>query len=397
MKPMVGKRVLMLLENNPYPQDVRVRREAVSLANAGYRVTVISPQAKGQPKRDTVNGVEVRRYPPPPEGSGFLGFVWEYAYSMVCAFFLTAIVFVQKGFDIIHAHNPPDTFAFIAAPYKLFGVKFIFDHHDLSPEMYYARLNGMGNPSVYRVLIALEKFSCRLADRVIATNESYKRMQMQRGRVAEERISIVRNGPDIKDLRLAPPDSDLRAQGRILIGYVGVMGVQDGVDYLLRALRCLISDLGRTDFTCLLIGTGSAWSSLKTLATELGLDSYVCFTGWVSDADLLRYLSSLDICVDPDPSNPFNDRCTMIKIMEYMALAKPVVAFDLPEHRVTAQEAALYARPNDELNFAEQIVRLMDDPDLRELMGKIGRERVEKQLAWSHQAKKLLAAYEALG
>jgi glycosyltransferase involved in cell wall biosynthesis len=238
--------------------------------------------------------------------------------------------------------------------------------------------------------------TCRLADHVIATNQSYKAMVMQRGGVPEGRITIVRNGPELKHLSVVQPDPELRKEGRTLIGYVGNMGHQDGVDHLLRALRHLLFDLGRSDFDCVLIGTGSAWNGLKQLAIELGLENHVRFTGWVSDADLLRYLSSADICVDPDPSNPFNDRCTMIKMTEYMALSKPIVAFDLPEHRVTAQGAAVYASNNDEMEFARLLTQLMDDPIRRHQMGTLGRERVEKTLAWQHQAAHLLAAYEMI-
>jgi glycosyltransferase involved in cell wall biosynthesis len=219
---------------------------------------------------------------------------------------------------------------------------------------------------------------------------------MERGRVPEERITIVRNGPDLDRMRPVAPDPDLRQRGRIIIGYVGVLGFQDGLDYLLRALRHLIIDLGRVDFFCVIIGNGDALDSLKKLAARLGLDEYVWFTGWLTGADLLRCLSTIDIGVSPDPSNAYNDRSTMIKITEYMALGKPVVAFDLPEHRFTAQEAAAYAQPNDELDFARQLAVLMDDPVLRRSLGEIGRRRVEMELAWSHQEALLLRAYERL-
>ena len=396
MKASAGSRVLMLLENNPFPQDGRVRREARTLVQAGYQVSVISPARRGQPWREIVDQVRVYRYPAPPDGDGFWGFALEYGYSMMAALVLSWVVFFREGFDIVHAHNPPDTFVLVAAGYKLLGKRFIFDHHDLSPEMYYARFGGNGNRLVHRALVFFEKLSCRLADHTIATNDSYKRIQMERGGVPEERVTVVRNGPDLDRLRLVEPDPELRRRGRIIIGYVGVIGYQDGLDYLLRALRHLISDLGRDDFFCVIIGQGDAWRSMKELAKQLGLDEHVCFTGRVSDADLLRNLSSADLCVDPDPSNPFNDRCTMIKITEYMALAKPVVAFDLPEHRVTAQDAALYAEPNNELNFAEHIMRLMDDPELREKMGRIGRQRIQAKLAWNHQETELLKAYQSL-
>lgn len=396
MKPSAGNRILMLLENNPYPQDTRVRRESRSLMAAGYHVSVICPKAPGQPRRNILDGVRVYRFPAPLPANGFLGYLWEYGYSMVATFVLSLLVFLREGFDVVHAHCPPDTFVFIATFYKLLGKRFVYDHHDLAPEMYYARFGGSGNKLVYHTLVLLEKLSCRFADHVIATNQSYKAVQMQRGRVPEERITIVRNGPDLNRLRPVEPDPDLRQKGKTIIGYVGTMGFQDGVDCLLRALQHLVYDLGRTDFFCVIIGKGDAWASLKILSRQLGLDEYIWFTGYVSDADLLRYLSTADICVDPDPSNPFNDRSTMIKIMEYMALGKPIVAFDLPEHRVTAQDAAVYARPNAEFDFAQQIALLMDDPEQRRKIGQKGRERVETELDWSYQEKHLLEVYQGL-
>ena len=386
----------MLLEKNPYPQDYRTCREARALAAAGYQVAVICPLDPGQPWREMLDGVRVYRFPAPPAANSFLGYLWEYGYSMAAMFIISLLVFLREGFDVVHAHNLPDTLVFIAAFYKLLGKRFVYDHHDLGPEMYYARFGDKGNRLVYPMLVLLEKLSCQLADHVIATNQSYKTVEMQRGRVPEERITIVRSGPYLEPWRAVKPDPILRQKGETILGYVGIMGPQDGVDYLLRALRHLVYELGRRDFFCVIIGKGDALTDLKKLATQLGINEYVWFTGWVSDADLLCYLSTADICIDPDPSNPFNDRCTMNKMMEYMALGKPIVAFDLPEHRVTAQDAAVYAHPNDELDFAQQIAALMDDPERRKKMGQIGRERVETELAWPYQEKHLLEVYEAL-
>lgn len=394
MKVSANNRVLMLVENQSYPQDHRVRREALALTAAGYRVSVIGPGSPGQTWRETLQGVNVYRYPAPLAANGLTGYLLEYAYSMTATFALSLLVFFAEGFDVVHAHNPPDTFVFIALFYKIFGKKFIFDHHDLSPEMYCARFSGGGSRLVYRTLVALEKLTCRLADHVIATNESYKKIEMERDSVPQGRISVVRNGFDAQQHRGTEPDLALRKKGQIIIGFVGVMGFQDGVDYLLRALHHLRQDFGRKDFFCVLIGKGDAWPNLKELAAQLGLDDCVWFTGRVSDSDLQRYLSASDICVDPDPSNAFNDRSTMLKIMEYMAFAKPIVAFDLPEHRFTAQQAALYVPPNDEGAFAQAISELMDDPARRERMGHFGRIRIETTLAWSYAIPHLLKAYE---
>jgi glycosyltransferase involved in cell wall biosynthesis len=315
---------------------------------------------------------------------------------MAATFVLSLLVFFGDGFDVVHAHNPPDTFVFIAGFYKLFGKRFIFDHHDLSPEMYRARFPGSGSLLVYDVLVLLEKLTCRLANHVIATNESYKKIEMERGRVPEARITIVRNGIELDRLRSVEPDRALRQKGKMIIGYVGVMGFQDGVDNLLRALHHLLRDLRRTDFYCILIGDGDAWPGLKKLVRELALEEYVWLPGPIFGGDLLRYLSATDICVDPDPSNPYNDRSTMIKMMEYMALGKPIVAFDLPEHRFTAQQAAVYVPPNDEFAFAQAISELMDNPQRRETLAEFGRRRIRTELAWNFSIPHLLKAYRAV-
>jgi glycosyltransferase involved in cell wall biosynthesis len=315
---------------------------------------------------------------------------------MVAIFLLSLVVLVREGFDVVHAHSPPDSIVFVAACYKLLGRRFVYDHHDLSPELYHARFRGSGNRHVYRVLVWLEKLSCRLADHVIATNESYKTVEMQRGHVPEERITIVRNGPDLNSVRPVDLSPAFRRKGKTILSYTGVMGTQDGVDYLLRALQHLVQELGKTDVFCFLVGNGTAVPRLKPLSEQLGLSDYVLFTGWVSKAQVARYISAADICVAPEPSDPYNDRSTAIKVMEYMSFGKPVVAFDLPEHRVTAQDAAVYARANDELDFARQIAVLMDDPARCQSIGQMGRKRVEEVLAWPHQEKYLLAAYRVL-
>lgn len=390
----------MLLENNPYPQDTRVRREAKSLVAAGYDVTVISPkgsQESGAHKTsDTVDGVHVLRYPAPPEISGAIGFMIEFAYSLIAAAILSLYLYIRKGFDAIHAHNPPDMFVLIAMFYKLLGKRFVFDHHDLSPEMYVAKFPGKSGNLIHKTLLWLERLTFRMSDHVIATNESYKRFAMERGGKRAEQISIVRNGPDLNRLKLVEKDAELLAKSKTLFGYVGVMGVQDGLDYLLRSLHELKTSLKRDDFYAVIIGKGEALPSLKKLAKELELEEQVLFTGRVSDEDLLRYLSSIDVGTAPDPENGFNEHCTMIKMTEYMALAKPIVAFDLTEHRFSAQDAALYAKANSELDFARCLETFMDDSELRTRMGDKGRHRIVNELSWDYSVPHLLGAYEAV-
>ena len=389
-------RILMLLENNPYPQDARVRREAVSLARAGYEVSVCAPRKAGQARFEVVDSVRIYRHPKPPEASGAVGYGLEYGLAMLYAFAVSLYVFFRRGFDIVHAHNPPDTFVFIGLLYKLVGRKFVFDHHDLSPEMFDARFGEGDKPALKRILLFLERLSVRSAEHTIVTNESYKTLAVERSGVPEIRVSVVRNGPELARFEGIVPDETLAARPGSILAYVGTMGPQDGLDYLLKALQVLVFELGHEDVHCVLIGDGDALPGLKRLAAELKVEPYVDFTGRLELSELLPLVAAADICLDPDPSNPYNDRSTMIKLTEYMALAKPIVAFDLPEHRVSAGEAALYAKANKVRAFAQGVADLLADPVRRERMGKLGRERVETQLSWRYSELELLRAYEKL-
>ena len=386
----------MLVENNSYPGDTRVRREALALVDAGFNVTVIAPREVGQARRDVVDGVSVYRYPEPTERDSFWGFVWEFFYSTLAAFIVSFSVWRKEGFDVIHAHNPPDTLFAIGLFYKLFGKKFVFDHHDLGPELYMARSGGNGNKLVYNVLRLLEKWTFQTSNLVIATNESYKKIAMERGGVEESRIEIVRNGPPLSFLSYAQPYPELVNSPKTVFGYAGSIGVQDGLDYLIEALKYLKYELNRDDFLTIIMGDGDDLPRIKAMTSEYGLEDHVQFTGWLKKDRLLRYMASIDIGVDPDPSNDFNDKCTMIKMTEYMAFSKPIVAFDLPEHRFTSKEAAIYVADNNTDDFAKVLQLLMDDPAQRERMGKIGRDRVEKVIAWEYSVPKLVSAYEKL-
>jgi glycosyltransferase involved in cell wall biosynthesis len=389
-------RILMLLGNNPYPQDPRVLREATSLVESGYAVTVICPRWPSQPRREVMNGVAVRRFAPPPAVRGFVGYVLEYVYATVAALVLSAALLLRRGFDAVHAHNPPDTFVIVAALYKLLGKPFVYDHHDLAPEMYLVRFRDGGSPLVHRMLVLLEQLSCRLADHVITTNESQRAVEIERDRVSPDRITVVRNGPDLEILRPVEPDPEVRRRADTVLGYIGSMGYHDGVDHLLRALAHLVHDFGRRNTLAILVGDGDARPDLERLRRELDVEDHAWFPGFVPYEQVSRYLCAADVCVVPDPSNAYNDRSTMIKVMEYMALGKPIVAFDLPEHRITAQDAAVYVPPNDDLELARAIAALADDPQRCAEMGAAGRRRVEAELAWSHSAPHLLDAYAAV-
>jgi glycosyltransferase involved in cell wall biosynthesis len=405
-------KVLMLVENS-LPWDQRVYREAQTLHKSGYKVTVISLKRKGQTRREILNGVIVYRIPPfelfekkASEKKGifsrifaqvksFIGYFIEYFYFSFMCFFLSFYVLIREGFDVIHAHNPPDTLFFIGAFYRVFGKKFVFDHHDLSPELYLSRFNCEKN-FIYKVLEIFEILSIKCSNVTIATNESYKSIEIKRGGIKPENVFIVRNGPDLGRVRIVPKDQNLVNMGKSIIAYCGVMGPQDGVDYLLRAIRILAYDIGRTDFLCIIIGRGDAFEDLKKLAEELKIQEFVQFTGFIPDADMYRYMSTADICVDPDPSSPLNDVSTWIKIMEYMALGKPIVSFDLKETRFSARDSAIYVEPNNEKEFAKAIVKLMDNPDMRNKLGEFGRERIMNELNWDIVGKNLILAYDHL-
>jgi glycosyltransferase involved in cell wall biosynthesis len=304
---------------------------------------------------------------------------------------------VRRGFDVVHAHNPPDFLVLIGGFWKLFKKRLVFDVHDLSPDMYLSRFDGAGNRLLHRVLLFFERLSCRFADQVIATNDSAKRTLVARTEVPASGVTVVRNGPEPWHLFHHEPETSLRGDAAHVLGYVGMMGPQDGIDYLLRALHVLRQEHDRSDWRCVLIGKGPAMESLQELAAKLGIADHVHFTGWVDYEQVPRYLAAVDICVVPDPANDYNNRSTIVKVMEYMAQAKPVVAFDLPEHRVTAGDTALYAQPNEEREFADRIAVLMDDSELREQLGAAGQRRVRERLTWDRQQEFLLEVYARLG
>jgi glycosyltransferase involved in cell wall biosynthesis len=402
----------MLVENE-YPRDTRVRNEATTLASNGLEVTIIALRRPGEKAREVVNGVTVYRLPrltifeklPDAERSRvaavmnrlrvLVGYLAEYLYFTSACLVVSIYVAFRGGVDVIHAHNPPDTLCVVGAFYKLFGKKFVFDHHDLSPELYRSRYKSPSGV-ISRGLALFEWLSTRLADVVIATNESYKAIEIERNGVDPSRVFVVRNGPDLGRVRLSEPDARLLSKGRVLLGYVGAMNPQDGVDYMLRALGHLLHDLGRSDFYCVVIGDGDSVEELKSMSATLGLAQHVEFTGFIPDEDMVRYLSTVDICLDPNPSSPLNDVSTWIKVMEYMALGKPVVSFDLKETRVSAGDAARYAPANDEMAFAAAIASLMDDALQRARMGAIGTARVRDDLGWHVTSRNLVQAYARL-
>lgn len=393
MGASAARRVLILVENASVPYDRRVTAEAKSLLADGYVVSVICPAAPDQPLSESIDGVEVRRYRGRPSRGGALSQVAEYLVALAKTLWLMIGLARSPGFDVVHACNPPDLFFAIVWPFTLAGKRFVFDQHDLSPELY-AGLYGRDRGPIMAALRLTERASYKAADAVIVVNESYKRLAIERGGMDADRVFVVRNGPREGWPRHVEPDAALKRGRRYLVVYMGVMGFQDGVDVLLEAVGTLVHRRGFTDATFCLVGAGNAAVSLQAQAAELGIREYVEFTGWVSDEDeLSRYLVSADACVCPEPSSPLNDKSTFIKVMEYMASGTPIVAFDLPETRFSAGGAALYAPPGDVEAFARALVRALSDTEARSAMQAEAAERIGS-LRWERQVPALLAAYE---
>jgi glycosyltransferase involved in cell wall biosynthesis len=389
------RRILILVENLPSPFDRRVWQEACTLRDAGYAVSIVCPTGVGCERRfEIVDEVHIYRYRLPLEAASAAGYALEYASALLQAFLLSWRVLLTRGFDAVHACNPPDLLFLIGGFFKLLGKRFVFDHHDLCPELYEAKFGR--RDLWYRLLLGLERLTFRAADVSIATNDSYRRIALTRGRMAPQRVFVVRSGPSLARLRRQPPDERLKRGRRHLVGYVGVIGQQEGIDLLLRAVQHIVFELGRRDIQFGLVGGGTSLARMQALAAELGVAQFVTFTGRVPDGELLAMLNTAEVCVNSDRANEMNDKSTMNKVLEYMALGKPIVQFDLTEGRWAAQEAALYARRNDTADFAAKIVELIDDPRRCAAMGALGRRRVETELEWRHQAPQLLAAYEAL-
>ncbi|TAD89556.1 MAG: glycosyltransferase WbuB [Alphaproteobacteria bacterium] len=387
--------VLIIVENLPVPFDRRVWNEATTLAAAGYSVSVICPMARGWTKAyEVIDGIHIYRHPLPFEAKGAAGYVIEYGSALWHELRLAFKVKRERGFHILQACNPPDTIFLIGLLFKLlYRTRFVFDHHDINPELFEAKFGGRG--PLYWVVRVLEWLTFKTADFSIATNLSYRQIAVERGGMRPERVFVVRSGPNLERLKQVPADPSLKDGRAFLIGYVGVMGKQEGISYLLRTAK-LLRDKGRDDILYRLIGDGPEVAALKDEAKALGVDDIVIFEGSVDDARLLSVLTSADVLVNPDEANPMNDKSTMNKVMEYMAVARPIVQFDLTEGRYSAQEASLYAKPNDVDSFAACIETLLADPDLRQRMGAFGRKRVTEELAWTHEAPKLLAAYDTI-
>jgi glycosyltransferase involved in cell wall biosynthesis len=389
-----GKRVLIIVQNLSVPFDRRVWLEACSLRDAGFHVSVICPMGTGDSRHEILDGIVIRRYPPPPETRGVATYAYEFAYCWLRTARLALRAHRAEGFDVIQACNPPDTFWALALPFKLAGTKFVFDQHDLCPEVYESRFPD-GSRALLRALRLLERATYAVADHVISTNESYRETAIRRGKVPGGDITVVRTGPDPEFLRRRAPNPEWRGGRRYLCAYLGVMGPQDGVDLALLAAAEL-ARAGRDDIQFVFMGKGDSTDDLVELSRQLDIAHIVTFTGRVPDDVVAEVLSTADLGLSPDPLNPLNDVSTMNKTMEYMAFELPVVAFDLKETRVSAGNAAIYVEANDVAAYARAIGELLADPERRRQMGADGRQRVVDVLAWRHQAPQYVHAYERL-
>lgn len=393
MRTEPARRVLIIVENLPVPFDRRVWAEATSLVAAGHKVSVISPMGKGYlAPYEEIDGVHVYRHKLAEAGNSGSGYLKEYWSALTSQFRLAFKVRRERGFDIIHACNPPDLIFIVAAFFKLFfGVRFIFDHHDLCPELYEAKFGKRG--PLYSLLLAAERATFALADASIATNESYREIAIERGRMDPERVFIVRSGPRLERLLISAGDEALKRGRRYLVGYVGVIGRQEGLDLLVGAVAHFVRGLGRDDVQFAIIGDGPELAAVKALAAEKGVADFMDFYGRVSDEVFLSVLNTADVCVNADRHCAMNDKSTMNKVLEYMALGKPIVQFETVEGRRSAGGASFYARPDNIADFAMKIDTLLGDPALRRDMGAIGRERIMTRLSWAHSVPSLLDAY----
>lgn len=389
-----ARRILIVVENLPVPLDRRVWLEATALVQAGYQVSVICPMGRGwDASYEEIEGVHIYRHPAPPEAhSGAVAYAREYGHAIRAWFRLAKVVWDERGFDVIHGCNPPDLIFLLAWWYRLWGVTYLFDHHDVCPELFEAKFGKRG--LLYGVMRVWERLTFMTASVSIATNDSFKRIAVQRGKMYPRDVFVVRSAPKVETFVPGPGDATYRKGAGTVLGYVGVIGQQEGMDLLIAAVDHLVREMKRNDLHCVIVGFGPHLEVVQEDVKTRELEPYLTFTGPLYGDDMLAALNAIDIGVAPDPKNPMNDISTMNKVMEYMTLEKPSVQFDLTEGRVSAEGASLYARANDPVDFAEKIAALMEDPARAKEMGKAGRRRVLEALSWDHSVPHLLAAYD---
>lgn len=389
------KHVLFIVENQSVPYDVRVWAEALTVKGLGYDVSIICPMNKRGPKRyEEIEGIEIFRHPEPLEANAKWAFLFEYLNAIFWELILSFRIFFKKPFQVIHSANPPDHVFLIAWIFKIFGTKYIFDHHDISPENYVAKFEK--KDIFYKILLIMEKLTFKTADLVISTNESYKKVAISRGGKNKNEVFVVRNGPNLSKVIFMEPNERLKEGFEFLVAYIGVIGTQEGIDILLNSVNYIVNNKQITNIKFVIIGTGPNWASMVQMSEKLRLGKFVTFTGFIPYRDVYEILATADICVNPELRNDFTDKSTMLKIMDYMTFGKPIVQFLTTEGKVTAENAALYITENNYIIFADAIVDLLYDPDKRIKMGGIGRKRIDEELNWDHQKIYLKKAYDYL-
>lgn len=386
--------ILIIVENLTVPLDRRVWQEARALQEAGYTVSVVCPKGgRHTAPYEVLEGIHIFRHPLPIEADGALGYALEYSWALAWAFALSVKAYFKVGFDAVQACNPPDLLFLIGGFWKyLFGKRFVFDHHDINPELYEAKFGKQGG--FHKLLLWLERLTFNTADVSIATNETFKDIAVKRGGMSPERVYIVRSVPDLTRFKRVAPNLDLKNGRKHLIGYVGIMGAQDGVDLLIESMDEMVNEQGRQDIQCAIVGSGTELPKLQRMARDKGLEDYITFTGFLSGEPLLKAFSAFDIGAIPDPKNTYNDKISMNKVFEYMCLGIPFVSFDLIEGKKASGDAALYAGNNDPKVLAHQMLRLVDDADLRGALGEEGQIRAKALLKWENERGRLLAAYQ---
>ncbi|WP_417808020.1 glycosyltransferase family 4 protein [Thioclava sp.] len=390
------RRILIVVENLPVPLDRRVWLEATTLAGAGYQVSVICPMGRGwDAPYEMIEGIHIYRHPAPPEAhSGAVAYTKEYWHAIKAWFRLARVVRRERGFDVIQGCNPPDLIWLLALRYRPSGVRYMFDHHDVCPELFEAKFNKKG--LLWGVMRVWERITFACASVSMATNESFRQIAIHRGKMAPEDVFVVRSAPRVETFLPGPGDARYRHGAKTVLGYIGVIGQQEGMDLLIEALQILIRDLGHDDVHLVIVGFGPEVPMVQADVAARGLNDHVTFTGPLYGDEMLAAMNAIDIGVASDPKNAMNDISTMNKVMEYMTLEKPLVQFDLTEGRASAGAASRYAKANDPRDFAAQIAALIDAPEAAREMGQAGRKRVLDSLAWDFSAKQLLAAYDRL-
>lgn len=389
-----GKKILIIVENLPVPFDTRVWQEATTLAANGYTVSVICPKGKGYTaEEEFLEGVHIFRHDLPIEGNGAVGYLKEYYTALREEIRLAKKIYKEIGFDVIQGCNPPDDIYLVARYFRKYGVQYVFDHHDICPELFEAKFGHASGP-LYWSQLFLERQTYKHCAFAFVTNESYKQIAIERGKMDPQKIVVLRSGPKLERMKIKPLVESIKRGYRFMVGYLGVIGQQEGIEYLLEAAQ-IIKQRGNSVFWGV-VGGGPHLEALKKQAHEMQLDDCVEFTGRVPDEQMLKYLNTADVCINCDKYNSMNDKSTMNKILEYMALAKPIVQFDLTEGRYSAQEASLYAKNNDAEDLANKIIELLENPEQRKKMGEYGRSRVVNELSWEHTSKALLEGYARL-